>query len=338
MGRRESGAPLYFFCVLGSIKVRGVYWDHQKGDDPMKKTRRPGWVAAYALLLAAFTVYLLLDTFAIPRVYARADTAQGGTDAEADTGVGVGVGETPVWTENSYSDGNIRVELTEMRVKDTTVYVARVEVASPEYLKTALARNAYGRNVTAATSEIAGQAGAILAINGDYYGARQSGYVIRDGVLYRETARSGAQDLVIYGDGSFAIVNESDVTARELLEQGAVNVLSFGPALVVDGEVAVSSGQEAGRAMADNPRTAIGAVDETTYLLVVADGRTGESEGLTLLELAELMRDLGAQTAYNLDGGGSSTMVFAGRVVNNPTTGGRRISEREVSDIVYIGY
>ena len=49
------------------------------------------------------------------------------------------------------------------------------------------------------------------------------------------------------------------------------------------------------------------------------------------------MKKLGTQTAYNLDGGGSSTMYFNGNVVNNPTTSGDSIKERSVSDIVYIG-
>ena len=57
-----------------------------------------------------------------------------------------------------------------------------------------------------------------------------------------------------------------------------------------------------------------------------------------MYELAQLMQSLGTQTAYNLDGGGSSTLYFNGTVVNNPTTNGRRIQERSVSDIVYIGY
>lgn len=57
-----------------------------------------------------------------------------------------------------------------------------------------------------------------------------------------------------------------------------------------------------------------------------------------MYELAQLMQSLGAQTAYNLDGGGSSALYFNGTVVNNPTTNGRRIQERSVSDIVYIGY
>ena len=90
--------------------------------------------------------------------------------------------------------------------------------------------------------------------------------------------------------------------------------------------------------MTSNPRTAIGQISEGHYLLVVSDGRTKESTGLSLRQLAELMQSLGAQIAYNLDGGGSSTMVFQGRVVNSPTTNGRSIRERSVSDIVYIGY
>lgn len=57
-----------------------------------------------------------------------------------------------------------------------------------------------------------------------------------------------------------------------------------------------------------------------------------------MYELAQLMQSLGTQTAYNLDGGGSSALYFNGTVVNNPTTNGRRIQERRVSDIVYIGY
>ena len=64
-----------------------------------------------------------------------------------------------------------------------------------------------------------------------------------------------------------------------------------------------------------HPRTAIGYSHNGRYLyLVVVDGRqTLYSEGMTLMELAELMIDLGADYAMNLDGGGSSTMVVEGR-------------------------
>lgn len=239
-------------------------------------------------------------------------------------------------TDTTYSDGNITVTLKEYRENDSTIYVADVQLTDSSYLKTALAQGSYGRNVTQKTSEIAESVDAVLAVNGDYYGAQEKGYVIRNGKLYRDTAIENQEDLVIYEDGSFGIINESDVAAQELIEKGAVQTLSFGPALVQNGKITVSQNEEVGQAMASNPRTAIGIIDDNHYVFVVSDGRTSESEGLSLYELAEFMDSLGAETAYNLDGGGSSTMYFNGSVVNN-TTGGMGNSERSVSDIVYIG-
>ncbi len=243
---------------------------------------------------------------------------------------------TATSTDTTYSDGNITVTLEEYRENDSTIYVADVQLTDSSYLKTALAQGSYGRNVTQKTSEIAESVDAVLAVNGDYYGAQEKGYVIRNGELYRDTAIDNQEDLVIYEDGSFGIINESDVTAQELIEKGAVQTLSFGPALVQNGKITVSQNEEVGQAMASNPRTAIGIIDDNHYVFVVSDGRTSESEGLSLYELAEFMDSLGAETAYNLDGGGSSTMYFNGSVVNN-TTGGMGNSERSVSDIVYIG-
>ena len=309
------------------------------------------WFAIlFGLLLFLFTGYLLADTFLIPHAYTVVSTEAAAEPAETSDPIAIAVDavepdepevtEAPtqetVVTETSYSDGNISVTLTTYRYLDTDVYVADVRLSDADYLKTAFAENTYGRNITQKTSAMADSVDAILAINGDYYGAQRSGYVIRNGVLYRGTS-SGSEDLVIWRDGSFGIVNESEITAQALLDAGAWNVLSFGPALVTDGAIAVDENDEVGRAMASNPRTAIGVIDDLHYVFVVSDGRTSENDGLTLYELAAFMQSLGCQTAYNLDGGGSSSMVFLGTVINNPVNG-RRSSERSVSDIVYIGY
>ena len=261
----------------------------------------------------------------------NADTASDNAGTAAQT-AGIGT----VMTDTSYSDSNMDITLSTYREYDTNIYVAEVS-ADSAYLKTAFAQDTYGRNVTAKTSEIAGSTGAILAINGDFYGTQEKGYVVRDGVVYRDTAKNGQEDLVIYSDGRFGFITEGEVTAQELVDAGAEQVLSFGPALVTDGQISVSEGEEVGKAMASNPRTAIAQTADGKYLFVVADGRTDESAGVSLSELAAFLQSVGAVNAYNLDGGGSSTMVFNGTVVNNPTTGGR-IKERSVSDIVYIGY
>lgn len=256
--------------------------------------------------------------------------------ATAETEQSSGSSDTEQTTANSYEDDDLSIQISEYTVADTTVYVADITVSSGEGVQTAFADGTYGKNVKDTTSQIASDAGAVLAINGDFYGARNTGYVIRNGVLYRNTS-AGNEDLVIWDDGSMSIISEDEVSAEELLEQGAQQVFSFGPALVEDGEIAVTSGEEVGKAMASNPRTAIGIVEEGHYVFVVSDGRSDESEGLTLYELAQFMESLGVKTAYNLDGGGSSTMVFNGTLINNPTTSGNSVKERSVSDIVYVG-
>ena len=240
--------------------------------------------------------------------------------------------------DSHYQDENISIELSEYSFYDTSVYVADIYLNSVQYLKTAFANDTYGYNVTAKTSKIAQAHNAILAINGDFYGTHSHGYVIRNGVLYRDVPRDNTDYLCIMADGSFFITTSDEHSAQELLDMGAWQCFMFGPRLIENGAIAVDENSEVSRSMASNPRTAIGMIDSQHYVFVVSDGRTSDSDGLSLAQLAEFMQGLGAETAYNLDGGGSSTMYFNGNVINNPTTSGRSIKERSVSDIVYIGY
>ena len=326
-----------------------------------------------SISLVSYTAYVLLDTFAIPRVYKvventssvnyRSDSEDKEQTSEstqkvymnkvAKKGIGIqskdsdtkssktlssnSTKSTAQSSDTTYKIDDTSITLSTYREYDTNIYVAEVELSKNAQIETAFAQNSYGKNVTATTSSMAESSAAILAINGDYYGARDNGYVIRDGVIYRSSAKADQEDLVIYKDGSMKIINESEVSAQELVDEGAITVLSFGPALVEDGKVSVSQNDEVGKAMASNPRTAIAITEDNHYLFIVSDGRTDESEGLSLYELATFAASLGAKTIYNLDGGGSSTMYFNGNVVNNPTTNGWDISERGVSDIVYIG-
>jgi len=253
---------------------------------------------------------------------------QGSSGSTSSTSSGTVIG--------TYSDSKSKITVTQYRAYDSNIYVADVEVTDGTSILSAFANNTYGRNITDTTSDMAEENNAVLAINGDYYGARQSGYVIRNGVVYRNQGSNG-EDMVISKDGTLSFISESDTTTDSLIQKQAWQVLSFGPVLVESGQIAVTENDEVGMAMASNPRTAIGTVAKNHYLFVVSDGRTSESAGLSLYELANFMKSLGATKVYNLDGGGSSTMVFQGEVVNNPTTNGNKISERAVSDILYIG-
>ena len=298
--------------------------------------KRYAYASVVGLLLTGSFSYSMLKTF----VLAETISTVASTSSSTNTATASQAAKTATVTDSSYKDDNISINLSETTVNNTQVYVADITVTSSDYLKTAFAQNAFGTNVTAKTSETAADNNAILAVNGDYYGANSTGYVIRNGVVYRDTVRENSNngDLAIYKDGSFKIIYEDQISADQLVKDGVVNLLAFGPALVENSEIAVGTNEEVGQAMASNPRTAIGIIDENHYIIVVSDGRTSESKGLSLYQMAEIMKSYGVKTAYNLDGGGSSTLYFNGQVINKPTTGGNKISERSVSDIVYIGY
>ena len=303
----------------------------------MKVLKKPYlYASVLGLLLTSSFTYSMLKTFVLAETISTVSNAS----STSNTAAASQAAKNAQVTDTSYSDGNISVDLTEKTVNETQVYVADITLSSSDYLKTALAQNSYGTNVTAKTSVTAAENNAILAVNGDYYGANSSGYVIRNGVVYRDSVREDASngDLAIYKDGSFKIIYEDQVSADQLVQDGVVNLLAFGPSLVENGEISVDTNTEVGQVRSSNPRTAIGIIDENHYIIIVSDGRTSESKGLSLYQMAEVMKSYGVKTAYNLDGGGSSTLYFNGQVINKPTTGGSKISERAVSDIVYIGY
>jgi exopolysaccharide biosynthesis protein len=295
------------------------------------------WAIIFSVLLTGATTYVLLDTFVIPKSIVKVivDTTVN-TEADTDAPSTEDSESAQILTDTSYQDDNIKINITTEKADDTTVYIADISITDISYLKTALANDTYGRNIKEATSEIAENNQAIFAINGDFYGFRDYGYVLRNGTLYRDTA-GAAEDLVIDNTGDFSILDESETSTDSLNLSSIWQILSFGPALVKEGNVVVDNTSEVSRSMSSNPRTAIGMISPLHYVIIVSDGRTEESTGLSLLELADLFTKQGCIEAYNLDGGGSSTMYFNGKVVNIPTDG-RTFGEREVSDIVYIGY
>lgn len=245
-------------------------------------------------------------------------------------------------TDTTFANGNAAGTITTVTSgsgNDTvTYYVADVVLSDATALRSAFAENKFGLNIIEKTSEIASANGAIFAINGDYYGFRDTGIVIRNGVIYRdEPARIG---LAFYRDGTAEVYDETTTDAQQLLDAGVWNTLSFGPALVENGqiisgidEVEVDTNFGNHSIQGEQPRTAVGIIDTNHLIFVVVDGRdAGYSRGVTLPELAQIMRDLGATTAYNLDGGGSSTFYFNGEVLNQPSNNG----ERGTSDILYV--
>jgi len=304
------------------------------------------WAIIFSILLTGSFTYALMDTFVIPKTYkpilSPTEVAKGVNENqsnETSPSEEVQSEETQskaVVTDNSYKDSNIAIKISTIREYDTSVYIADIQIKKASYLKTALANNTYGRNIKKTTSKIADSNNAIFAINGDFYGFRDYGYVLRNGTLYRDTA-SNSEDLVINNEGDLSVIDENKISIDTMDLSSIRQIISFGPALVEKGNMVVDSNSRVAKEMKSNPRTAIGQISPLHYIFIVSDGRSDKSKGLSLKQLAQVFKDKGCNTAYNLDGGGSSTMYFNGNIVNIPTDG-RTMGQREVSDIVYIGY
>lgn len=281
-----------------------------------------------ALVMVFLNAYVLLDAFVLTQSYVTVEPIEGNITGNTTGDV--------VVTSLSYKDDNIEISIEKVNENSVIYYVVDIQLSNVTYLRTAFANNTFGRNINQTTSTMANNNDAILAINGDFYGFRNSGLIIRNGVLYRDVARSSPDNLslLINESGNLTTITEGSVSGDSLVVQGIIQSFSFGPLLVKDGVVQSCTTNFVSTKA--NPRTAIGMIEPLHYLWVVVDGRTSLSNGMTLKQLAQVFVERGAFIAYNLDGGGSSTLWFNGKVINNPVDGGSG-SERKVSDIIYIG-
>lgn len=246
-------------------------------------------------------------------------------------------------TDDGYTSSTTSLSIEKVTTgsgSDTiTYFVADITTTDATLIRSAFAQDKFGTNITAYPSVIAQDKNAVLAINGDYYGFRDTGIVVRDGIAYRD--KGARQGLAMYRDGSMKLYDETATNAKQLIADGVWSTLSFGPGLVEDGtvidgidsiEIDTNFGNHS--IQGEQPRTAVGMIAANHVLWIVVDGRsTGYSRGMTMPELAQVFLDRGAQVAYNLDGGGSSAMVFNGSLVNNPLGKGK---ERGTSDILYV--
>jgi exopolysaccharide biosynthesis protein len=227
---------------------------------------------------------------------------------------------------------HVIIKLYHLRMFESDIYVADVVVRDPRLIMSGLAKNLFGgQNQVETVSKMAEDRNAVFAINADYASHYDYGIVIKNGDILRRTI-SYRYATALYLDGTVESFKETSTSAQRLLFDGAWQVFSFGPVLVKDGITVSSVNDGYQRNAVDNPRSAFGWIEDMRYIFVTINGRSSESKGVDIEELAIIMQSLGAQEAYNFDGGGSATMYFKGNVINRPSQG----SERGVGDCVYI--
>ena len=232
-----------------------------------------------------------------------------------------------------YEDQSITVKVWRERWRGTTINLAEITISSPTQLRSGFAGGSYSATVRDTPLNIARSCNAIVAVNADFANYRTSGLVLRQGKLYR-AADSAWDTLLIDSVGDMHTARcRSVINDGTLDDMDIWNAFTFGPATISGGQISITNGLPLPTHGTPEPRTSIGQLGELHYLLATCDGRAENSPGLTVYGMAEVMLEHGCQTAYNLDGGHSTTMVFHNKVYNHVAYGG----QRTMSDIIYFG-
>ena len=226
-------------------------------------------------------------------------------------------------------DMDINIEHIVKEEPNLEMWIATIKIADSDQIKSAFAGGEFSQDIKKRTSVIAKDINAVLAIDGSAVGFNDNGRIIRDGIIYRDSDLD-CEPLIIKENGDFVVYQYGEKTAQEILDLGGVETYDFGPTLIKDNEILDIYG-EWYKTVKDS-RTVIGQKGPLEYVILVADGRSEKSEGISLYDAALELKNKGCYIGYNLDGGGSSTIYFNGEVLNNPSD---IIGERKISDILY---
>ncbi len=242
------------------------------------------------------------------------------------------------YTKDSYEDASLSVKMEKRDIDGVRYDIAWIKVASPTQLRTAIAGEP-NQIVAEKPGRMARKANAVVAINGDFYVQRKDGLIYRQGQAFRYILNPEKDILVIDDLGDLHVFLGSETQTEELLAflqsgRTIINAFTFGPAIVKDGKALPMPATYQTRfdSAIRAPRTVIAQIGPLEYVFVEAEGRVKHSKGVTTDQMGEFMVTLGVQTAYCLDGGNSSIMLFGGRYYD----ANYAESEREQSDIIYV--
>ena len=201
------------------------------------------------------------------------------------------------------------------------------------------------------TAQIAREKQVVFAMNTDYYTYRlgsktKTGMVIRGGKTFFDRVPEANRrqfpnldTLALYENGDWGVYHSDELTAAEYLAKGAIDVLSFGPYLIRDGEINPFI-EKMTNGKTDQPRCAVGMIEPGRYHAVLAEGRIkNKSVGVSVEYLANHMLAKGCKVAFNLDGGQTAVMAFMGNQISRiGKYSGGRTSARATTEILGVGH
>lgn len=241
------------------------------------------------------------------------------------------------FTKDSYHDDSLDVRMEQVTYENVRVNLAWITVKSPTQLRTAIAGKSEDVFKEVRPGVIVHANNAVVAINGDLF-TRRKGLIYRMGVALKQTESPNKDALFIDENGDFHIfVDSKPADMIAYLQEGhqMINTFAFGPGLVIDGQVQQIRNDYWFEPEGRSQRTAVCQTGPLSYLFVEVIGRTLDSRGFTMQQLADFLGSLGCvQQAYNLDGGDSTVMYFGRLFWDNKYH--YEGMDRVASDIIYV--
>lgn len=249
-------------------------------------------------------------------------------------------GSEPVWGEKSYQSPWVNFTITtgyDPELK-TDITVADIYIRSTECLRRVFRDDTWGKR-SYTIPKFAKVFGAPLTMSGDSGAVFNSGLVVANGHIWQNSVNAKRDIAVIWKDGRMECFSAEEMVDEDIYGRAEEiwHTFMFGPRLLDrDGNAYTDRMQFPYREVASaNPRGAIGYFEPGHYCLVHVAGRKTKSliepkkkcYGADLVELSQIMADLGCKAAYNLDGGQSAVMCFREDIVVSAVKGGRPLGD-----------
>ena len=238
-------------------------------------------------------------------------------------------------TKIRYQSSTITIELQKHTKYQANYWTALVKIKNAHQLRSALSYGTYGGTRETTSSAVKRNNG-IIGMNGSAfsYSSGKPGFdavMIKNGKIKNKALGTSYSLMAVTWDGMMYTPKQG-LSAKQLVQQNVRDTYNFGPAIIMDGFTQPIIDPFQDTVSRKDPRSAVGMIRPGEYVLLVADGRgKGGSMGLNYYDMASIFQSFGCTYAYNLDGGGSATLVYKGRVMNNPSDG----TERSCGDFLY---
>lgn len=280
------------------------------------------------IICLLFSLMLLLPALAGAEVHPLPIDQSGGYPVTKDNLI----------SDNEYQDESIHVTVERLTYKRASCLCVRVKIQDPSQLRTAMTRDDYETKEYIKTKLLAKKKNSVLAINGDFFKYNDFGYLVRQGVLYRDRPDEDHDVLLIDENADFYVVKkptEESVHAAvaELENQGhqVINSFNFGPTLVLDGQVQEDINTSLYQGRYKMMRLAIGQLGPLEYAVYFCYGTSDAQSGLSTPNFANFIAEVTPEVkvAYNLDGGGSTHVILLEKQLHKNPSG------RDICDLLY---